>query len=89
MYVDNYYDSVYMANQLQEQSTGVCGTIRQNRGLPSNLKNHQQTLRKGEMTFRKNGEVLLFTWVNKTVITMKYTTNSAEMVEVSNKFCKK
>jgi hypothetical protein len=89
MYMDNYDNSVFMAKQLQEQSTGVCGTNRQNRGLPSHLKSHQKTLRKGEMTFWKNGKVLLFSWVDKNVVSMKYTTDSAEMVEKSNKSGKK
>jgi hypothetical protein len=78
-----------MEKQLQEQSTRVCGTIRQNRSLPSDFKNHQKTLRNGKMTFQKNGEVLIFSWVDKTVIIMKYTTDSAEIVEVSNRFGKK
>jgi hypothetical protein len=42
-------------------------------------------LKKGEMTFRRGGEVLLLSWRGKRVITMVSTVNSEEMVEVSNK----
>jgi hypothetical protein len=59
LYMDNYYNSVCMVKQLHEQIIGVCGIIMQNNGTPCDLKDHQKTLKKGEMTFRRDREVLL------------------------------
>jgi hypothetical protein len=87
--MDNYYNSVRLAKQLYEQNTVICGTIRQNRGIPNDLRDHQKTLKRGEMTFRIDGEVLFVSCMDKKIITMISTMHSAEMVEIPTKFRKK
>jgi hypothetical protein len=89
VYMKNYYNSVRLAKQLYEQNTVVCGTIRQNRGVPNDLRDHQKTLERGEMTFRRDGEVLLVSWMEKKIIIVISTMHSAEMVEIPTKFGKK
>jgi hypothetical protein len=34
--------------------------LKQNKGVPHNLRNHQETLEKDEIRFQKDREVLLF-----------------------------
>jgi hypothetical protein len=85
VYMDNYYNSAHLAKQLHEQNTVVCGTIRQNRGVPNDLRDHQKTLKRGEMTFGRDGEVLV-SWMDKKIITMISTMHSAEMVEIPTRF---
>jgi hypothetical protein len=87
--MDNYYNSVHLAKQLYEHNTVVCGTIRQNTGVLNDLRDHQKTLKRGEMTFRRDGEVLLVSWMDKKIITMISTMYSAEMVEIPTNFGKK
>ncbi|KAL6421456.1 hypothetical protein ACFW04_013911 [Cataglyphis niger] len=53
IYMDNYYNSVNTAELLLQKKRRVCGTIRENRGIPSNLKNI--TLKKHETKFAKKG----------------------------------
>jgi hypothetical protein len=49
----------------------------------------KKTWKRGEMTFRRDGEVLLVSWMDKKIITMISTMHSAEMVEIPTKFGKK
>jgi hypothetical protein len=89
VYMDSYYNCVHVAKQLHEQNTGVCETVRQNICIPSDLKNHQNNLKKDERTFWRDGDVLLLSWMDKRVISIIFGVPLAEMVEVSNRFGKK
>jgi hypothetical protein len=86
VYMDNYYNSVQLTRNLYELNTTVCGTIRQNRGLPKDFTNQRKGLKRGEMTFRCEGELLLVSWMDKKLINMISTIHSAEMVKISSKF---
>ena len=55
LYQDNCYNSVHQTNKLLQKLIRVCGTIRVNRGLPKEAKK----LKKGEVTFHRNQEILL------------------------------
>jgi hypothetical protein len=87
VYMDNYCGSVHMPIQLHKQNTEICGTIREDTTLASDLKDHQKTLKKGEMTFQRVRRCFFNHGWTKKAITMKYTVHSAEMVDVSNRFC--
>jgi hypothetical protein len=63
--MDNYYNSVRLAKQLYELNTVVCGTITQNRGIPNDLRDHQKTLKRCEMTFRRMGKFLYRGWTRR------------------------
>jgi hypothetical protein len=81
--MDNYYNSVQLTKNLYELNTTVCGTIRQNRGLPKDFRNQQMGLKRGEMTFGLEGELFLVSWMDKKLIS---TIHSAEMVKIPSKF---
>jgi len=56
---ENYYNHVTIAETLLSRQVRLCGTIRVNRGLPPEMKNESQSLKRGETTFRRKGEILL------------------------------
>ncbi|KAI4475939.1 hypothetical protein M0802_014972 [Mischocyttarus mexicanus] len=56
-YQDYYYNSVSTAELLFRKKTLVCGTIRENRGLPKVLLDKSKSLHRGEMTFLRKGPV--------------------------------
>jgi hypothetical protein len=49
------------------------------------LKEHQKMTKNGEMTFGRNGETLLVSWVDKKHIHLISIMCSAYMTEVANK----
>jgi len=59
LYQSNYYNSVHQTNELLQKLIGVCETIRVNRGLPKDMTEEAKKLKKDEVTFRRNQEVLL------------------------------
>ncbi|KAF7382530.1 hypothetical protein HZH68_015449 [Vespula germanica] len=57
IYMDNYYNSVNIAELFLQRNTRVYGTIRANREFPPNLKN--TILKEHETKFAGKGQVLL------------------------------
>jgi hypothetical protein len=79
VYQDNYYNSVKIAELLLDKKVRVCGTIRPNRGLPVALKSEAKTLKRGQCTFSRKGEVILVVWKDKREVRMITTIHSARM----------
>ena len=46
VYQDNYYNHMTIAETLLSRQVRVCGTIRVNRGLPPEMKNESQSLKR-------------------------------------------
>ncbi|PSN33508.1 PiggyBac transposable element-derived protein 4 [Blattella germanica] len=88
VYLNNFYNSVALAKELLERNTIFCGPIRQNREVPRDFREQIEGLEREEMTFIRDDQVLLLTWMDKKPITMISTMHSAEMVEVPRKFGK-
>ncbi|XP_055944310.1 piggyBac transposable element-derived protein 2-like [Argiope bruennichi] len=65
VYQDNYYNNVSTASILLENKIRVCGTIRENRGLPKLLIEKSKNLQRRQMTFLRKGPILLLTWKDK------------------------
>ena len=59
LHQDNYYNSVHQTNKLLHKLIRVYGTIRVNRGLPKDMIEEAKKLKKGEVTFHRNQEILL------------------------------
>ncbi|PNF20244.1 hypothetical protein B7P43_G16151, partial [Cryptotermes secundus] len=59
VYQDNYYNSVVTAEYFLLRKVYVCGTIRVSRGLPLDLKEESKSLKRGETTFRRKGDILV------------------------------
>lgn len=79
VYQDNYYNSVSTAEILLKNKTLVCGTIRENRGLPKVLIEKSKNLQRGEMTFVRKGPILFITWKDKRLVRMISTIHDASM----------
>ena len=50
-----------------------------NRGLPPEMKNESQSLKRGETTFKKKGEILLQSWRDTRVVNMISTKHSIKV----------
>jgi len=82
VYQDSYYSHVTIAETLLSRQFRVCGTIRVNRGLPPEMKNESQSVKRGETTFRRKGEILLQSWRDTHVVNMISTIHDSTMVDV-------
>ncbi|PNF14710.1 hypothetical protein B7P43_G09348 [Cryptotermes secundus] len=85
VYQDNYYNSVETAEHLFSRKVHVCGTIRANRDLPPDLKVECKSLKRGETTFRRKGDILLQSWRDTRVVNMISTIHNSSMVDVQRR----
>ena len=79
IYRDNYYNCVSTSEILLKNKTRVCGTIRENHGLPNQLKLKSKNLQRGEMTFLQKGEMILLIWKDKRLVCMVATIHDASI----------
>lgn len=81
LYVDNWYSSVELAEQLKTRKTHLVGTIRSNR--KSNPKDVvQKKFKKGEIeSKRSDSNVLILKWTDKRDLYMISTKHTSEVVE--------
>lgn len=81
VYMDNYYTSPELFEELLFKYTFACGTVRQNRrGLAKAVTTAKLRVR-NECVFRRNESLLLFRWLEKKPVTMLSSIHSAQMVE--------
>ena len=81
LYQDNYYNSIHQKNELLQKLIRVCGKIRVNRGLPKDLIEEEKKVKKSEVTFRRNQEILLISHHDKRLVNMISTLHTAELIE--------
>jgi len=72
LYQDNYCNSVHETNELLQKLIRISGTIRVNRGLPKDMIEEAKKLKKGEVTFHRNHEILLISHQDKRLINMTF-----------------
>ena len=81
VYMDNYYTSPELFEELLYKYTFACGTVRPNRkGLPKAVTTAKIKV-KYECVFRRNDSLLAFRWLEKKPVTMLTTIHPAQMVE--------
>jgi hypothetical protein len=56
-----------------------------NRGLPKDIIGEAKQLKKGEVTFRRNQEILLISYQDKRLVNMISTLHTAEVVQTTNR----
>ena len=85
VYLDNFYNSYQLNLELLSKYTFLCCTLRKNRkGNPKAVVNAK--LKKGEVVYRRNGNVLCLKWCEKKKsVTMMSTIHSAVYVEVKKR----
>ena len=54
--------SVKLAQTLLDRKARACGTMRPNRGIPSDLEGEGKHLKKGQAVCQKNGDVSVCVW---------------------------
>ena len=95
LFMDDYYTSVGLFEELEERNTLSCGTVRSNRvGLPNetcNLKSRQvKQLKRRECLYRQKGTMTCVTWRDRKVFRVLATVPTSETafdeVERSVKF---
>ena len=83
LYMDNFYNSVALCEQLLKSKTNVCGTLRKNRGEPESIREVTKTdLGVGGKLVRHNGRVLVLAWQDKRVVKMVTTCHHDTMQRV-------
>jgi len=68
VYMDNYYTSVELFEELYNRNTLACGTFRQNRKLIPNcmkVKLKKKERERGDTVFRRRGPLLSLRWYDK------------------------
>ena len=73
LFMDNYYNSVSLAQELYDAGIHCSVTLRLVRGAPTVLKNlgqHPHQLPRGEMAFRRKGDVFVICWKGVRLVLM-------------------
>jgi hypothetical protein len=68
-----------------EKAIGVCGTVTPNHGLPRDMIQEAQQLKKGEVTFHRKRDVLLLSFRDKRVINMICTLHTAQITDAPSR----
>jgi len=63
---------VRLAQTLLDRNVRVYSAMRANRGIPHDLKGEGKRLKKGKSAFRRNGDVMVQVWKDKTCANDKY-----------------
>ena len=83
LFMDNYYTSVDLFEELEKSSTLACGTVRSNRVRPPreicNLKSIQvKQLKRGDSLYRQKGTMTYVTWCDRKVVSVLATVPTSE-----------
>ena len=82
VYMDNFYNSVALAEELYANGTHCSGTMRLTRGAPAVLKNlAKQRVPRNTMHCRRRGNVFVICWQDIRLVTMVTTAMNAETEE--------
>jgi len=57
---------------LLDRNRRVCGTVRAKRGIPRDRDGDGKRLKKGKSVFRRNGDIMVQVWNDKTCANDKY-----------------
>ena len=77
VFMDNYYTSVSLAEELYENKTHVSGTLRLPRGAPKSLQNKAKpkSLVRGEMVYRRKDNTMVLIWQDIRLVSCVSTEN--------------
>lgn len=84
IYMDNYYTSPELFEELYAKDTYACGTVRKNRkGLPQAVTGAKLKKNSGEAVFRRNttNQLLCLKWCDKRNVLMLSSIHDANMVD--------
>ena len=84
LFVDNYYNSFELAQQLIKEKTYICGTLRSDR-TSNPLDVTKAKLSKGEVVHRSRDGVVVSKWKDKRDVLTISNMHAVEMVETTNR----
>ena len=74
VFMDNYYNSVSLAQKMYDRGIHLSGTLRLARGAPAVLKSlgklPTRDFPRGEMRFRRKGDVFVICWMGQRLVPM-------------------
>ena len=78
-FMDNYYTSVALFEELEDRKTLACGTVRSNRvGLPKEICGLKEKLERGESLYRQKGKLTCVTWRDRKPVSFLATIPTSE-----------
>ena len=81
LYMDNFYNSVHLSENLLQHQILTCGTLRIIRGFPKTLRQEAEKLKKGDIAFRRKNAVIVMAWKDKRLVKMVSTFHDASMAD--------
>lgn len=88
LYMDNYYNSIDLSNQLFKQKTHTTGTLRRNRKKnPKSIISFKK-MKPGQHVFSKKGPIYVSRWRDKREVYSITTGHLPKMITVNNRYGK-
>lgn len=84
LYMDNFYNSFKLCSRFKEIGVQVCGTLRERRGGPKNLKDLKRKCTNSHILLQKHG-VNVLVWNDKKPVALISSFHNDEMVQKINK----
>ena len=85
LYMDNYYNSVQLSEDLLSRKTHTTGSLRVNiKRNPKEVTHHK--LKRGEDIWRRSENIYVSKWKDKRDVCFISTSNHPELIEVPNRF---
>ena len=83
IFMDNYYNSVQLAQEMFNKGIHLSGTLRLNRGAPQVLRHiaHYKVMAIGDTVFRKKGDVFVVLWRSPARIVPMITNSGSPVTE--------
>ena len=82
LYMDNFYNSVKLSEDLLKKKIFTCGTLRLNRGSPKTLQEKVKYMKSDEIQFQRKGDVFVIVWYDKKPVKMITTLHNADVLPV-------
>ena len=82
LYTDNYYTSPALADFLQKNNTGLCGTVKSNRKQMAKFPNKGP---QGTMQKKKAGKLLAISYTDKRQVLLLSTVHKGDMIDTNKK----
>ena len=76
IYMDNFYNSGKLAEELLQNQIYICGTLRLNRGAPREFQEKIKYLKNDEVLFKRVNDISFITWQDKRAVSMISTIHS-------------
>ena len=88
LYMDNFYNSVELSEELLADEVHTVGTLRSHRGEPSEIrsaKSGNPKMKVGDCISRDNGKVMVLAWKNKRVVTALSTKHDGNLAAITRR----